>query len=105
MYKLRINPVALQDLKDIKQYIASELDNPVAAKRIVNSIIQRYEALKKFPYMGERLNSKIEIQTDYRYLVSGSYIIFYRVEKRYVYVNRILYGARDYIKTIFGELE
>jgi hypothetical protein len=31
MYELRINPVAKQDLFEIKEYITKELDNPTAA--------------------------------------------------------------------------
>jgi plasmid stabilization system protein ParE len=48
LHKIRINPLALKDLKDIKEYISFDLENPKAAKRIVEKIIKRYEALKNF---------------------------------------------------------
>ncbi len=37
MHKLRINPLAKQDLLDIKEYITNELDNPTSAYRILHS--------------------------------------------------------------------
>jgi plasmid stabilization system protein ParE len=40
---------------------------------------------------------------DYRYLVSGNYLIFYKIEDEYISVNRILYGRRDYLRILFGE--
>ena len=102
MHKLRINPLALKDLKDIKEYISIELDNPKAAKRMIEKIIKRYESLRKFPFVGAELSSKIDYKTDFRFLVCESYIIFYRVDKQYVSIYRILYGARDYMQIIFG---
>ena len=101
MLKLRINPLALQDLKDIKEYIAVSLDNPKAAKKLVEKIIKRYESLKEYPFVGIDLSSKIEVKTDFRYLVCDNYIIFYKVDIKFVSIYRILYGARDYMKILF----
>lgn len=104
MYKIRINPLALQDLQEIKSYIAEELCNRDAAVSVVQKIISRYEQLSEFPLMGTEMSVVLNLKTDYRYIVSGSYIIFYRVEVEYVSIYRIIYGRRDYIRTIFGEL-
>ena len=40
--KLLISPAALQDLKDIKQYISVDLCSPTAAERTVRRIISAY---------------------------------------------------------------
>jgi len=106
MLKLRINPLATEDLIGIKDYITKELDNPTAAVKVVRKIIENYEKLKEFPLMGADLSAKVNIKTDYRYLVSGNYIIFYRTDDEFVYIYRILYAGRDYLKILFpNEIE
>jgi len=55
--------------------------------------------------LGAPLSSIIEIDTDYRYLVSGNYLSFYRVDGNDIYIIRILYGRRDYISVLFDESE
>lgn len=52
MHKIRINPLALKDLMGIREHITKELDNPIAAARIVESIVHSYEKLKYYPAMG-----------------------------------------------------
>ena len=100
MHKLRISPLAKQDLLDIKEYIVNELDNPTSAVKVVSKIIVSYEKLKEFPKLGTELSTKIDISTDYRYLISGNYIVFYKIDNVYVSIYRILYSKRDYIKIL-----
>ncbi|MDQ2087953.1 type II toxin-antitoxin system RelE/ParE family toxin [Herbivorax sp. ANBcel31] len=105
MHTLRINPLALQDLKDIKEYISNELDNPKAANRMIDKIINKYESLVNHPFIGSNLSTKIGINTDFRFLVCEKYILFYKADAKYVYVYRILYGSRDYIRVLFGDID
>ncbi len=53
--------------------------------------------------MGSLLSAKINIKTDYRYLVSGKYIIFYKTDNEYIYIYRILHGSRDYSNILFND--
>lgn len=101
MLQLRINPVAKNDLIEIKRYIADELENPDAAINVVVGIVESYQKLKEFPKVGRKLSGKIGIPTDYRYIISGKHIIFYKVDEIYVSIYRILYGKRDYTKLLF----
>lgn len=103
MHTLRINPLALQDLKDIKEYVAAELDNPKAANKIIDRIIRKYESLAEYPFLGSELSAKIGINTHFRYLVCEKYIVFYKADDKYVYIYRILYGSRDYISILFDD--
>ena len=111
MYKTHYSPEALNDLVAIKEYIGVELANPSAAKNTVAKIIKRIRDLKQFAEMGSRLSSVIGIDTDYRFLVCGNYLVFYRVIVRDVYIGRVLYGRRDYLAILFdntlpdGEIE
>ncbi len=80
MHKIKVNPMATEDLIEIKNYITKELKNPTAAVNVISKIIEKYEDLKEFPLMGADLSSKINVRTDFRYVVSGNYLVFYRAD-------------------------
>jgi len=105
MHMLRINAIAQKDLFDIKEYITQEFDNPTSATKVVSKIIESYETLRKFPMLGGELSNKIDVSTNYRYLVSGNCIVFYKVDSEYVSIYRILDARRDYIKILFNDEE
>lgn len=69
---------------------------------VVRKIIGKYEMLKEFPLMGAVLSSKINIETDFRYLISDNYLIFYNLDNEFVYIYRILYSGRDYLRILFS---
>ncbi|HWQ43622.1 MAG TPA: type II toxin-antitoxin system RelE/ParE family toxin [Desulfosporosinus sp.] len=100
-FKIRINPVAIADVQEIKAYIAE--DDPQAAARMGNILYSKIEKLADFPEMGASLSSKIDIRTDYRYLVCGTYLIFYKIEGEFISVYRVLNGVRDYLSILFTE--
>ena len=94
---------ARRDLDDIWDYIVTDLCNASAAERVVNDILDVVEQLENFSEMGALLASIANVDSDYRFLVSGNYLISYRVSGMDVYVDRILYGRRDYLRILFGD--
>lgn len=100
-FKIRISPVAIADVQEIKAYISE--DNPAAAERTGNDIYSKVEKLAEFPQMGVPLGSRINIKTDYRFLVCGMYLIFYKIEGEFVSVYRVLNGMRDYLTILFTD--
>jgi addiction module RelE/StbE family toxin len=102
MAKIKLSPTAVSDLQEIKNYISKKLSNPIAADRTINKIIKDYTLLETSPELGASLSCKLNIKTDYRYLVSGKYIVFYKTDIEYVYIYRILYGARNYVSILFN---
>ena len=94
---------ARRDLDDIWDYIVTDLCNASAAERVVNDILDVVEQLENFSEMGALLASVANVDSDHRFLVSGNYLIFYRVSGMNVYVDRILYGRRDYLRILFGD--
>lgn len=103
--KIRVTPAALNDLKETKAYIEKDLSSPIAANNVIKRIIEDYSRLETAPYMGMSLSSKVPFDTDYRFLVSGNYLVFYKVDNEYVSIYRVLYGRRDYLKIIFDDIE
>ncbi|MCL2034974.1 MAG: type II toxin-antitoxin system RelE/ParE family toxin [Oscillospiraceae bacterium] len=104
MCNLHISPMATRDLKEIKEYISKDLENPAAATRLTGKIAKVIKGLKTMPDKGAPLSSIIEFETDYRFLVANDYLTFYRHIGNDVFVNRVLHSKRDYIKILFGEV-
>ena len=92
---------AKNDLKEIKKYISNELDNDIAANNTISKITKGIRRLEQQPLMGTPLSSVIEFDTNYRFLVCGNYMVFYRFDDNMVFVSRIIYGRRDYMKILF----
>ena len=97
MAKVHYSDESKRDLEQIGDYIAEDLKNPSAALRIVNDIQDTIDKLADFPLMGMLLSGIVEVDTEYRFLLCGKYIAFYRPQGEDVQIDRILYGRRDYI--------
>lgn len=104
MVNLKISPKAQKDMLEIKEYISEELGNPTAATNVLTKITKRFRDLMEFPLIGAPLSSVIKIETSYRYLACGQYTAFYRYENDTVYVDRVLYGRRDFMRILFGDV-
>ena len=100
--KLHYTPEARRDSDEIWDYIARELQNRPAADRVIDAILDEADRLVDFPELGTPLSAIADLRNDegYRYLTSGSYMIFYRTAGRDVYIDRILYGGRDYLRAL-----
>lgn len=86
--KLRINPLAVADLKAIKDYTAE--DNAEAARKTVDEIYKSFENLQQFPTMGADLSKLVSFKTDYKYLVHGNYITLHLIKKDHVEIYRVI---------------
>ena len=99
--KIIFAPEALQDLKDIGDYISEELSSPQAAKKLLSEIISSIELLGANPLMGASISALTNIVSDCRYLVVKIYLVFYRVSNSLIYIDRILYSRRNYLSVLF----
>lgn len=77
---------ALQDLDQIADYIS--LDNPVAAKKLVQDAFDRVERLNQHPKLGKSVQELEE--SVYRELVVSPCRIFYRQENDVVYIIHVM---------------
>jgi len=85
-------------------HILKELQNPTAAQKVVDSIFDTIGNLKEFSEIGAELSSITDVESGYRFLVCGNYLAFYRVTGADVSIDSILYGRRDYLRILLGEL-
>ncbi len=103
MNNLYLSPDAQNDLAEIKSYITKDLENPQAAMSVVSKIMKTIRLLREQALIGTPLSSIADVSTDYRFLVSGSYMVFYRAAGNDVFVDRVLYGRRNYLRILLGE--
>ena len=105
MYNIVFSPEAIKDLEETKTYITEELCNEQAAVKIVSKILKDIRMLSQFPESAPLLSSIVDFDTNYRFLVCGNYIAFYRLGENEVRVLRILYARRNFMQILFGELQ
>jgi toxin ParE1/3/4 len=89
--KIRLAKSAEHDLEEVKAYIS--LDNPAAALRTIDRILEAIEYLLQFPHMGRagRMADTREL------IISGSpFIVIYQIRDSYIYVLRIFHAARKW---------
>ncbi len=94
-YAVRLLPAAEADFKEAIAYIA--LDNPSAAGSLAKMIEKKLANLHSHPFMGKIPDEEHLARMGYRYLVVGNYLVFYTIERRTVWIHRIIHGARDYL--------
>ncbi len=99
MATIRLTKRAINDVKKIYDYIFE--DSPQDAESIKADIFHTINHLSLFPLLGISLEGKIKQRTDYRYLVSGKFLIFYKTDEKVVSIYRVLSSEMDYIKLLF----
>lgn len=103
--KVEYSPRAQKDLDEIWDYIELELCNPSAAQNTVNGIMDKIDGLASFPESGAKLEFENGLNSGYRYVVYKNYLVFYRSKPNgIVYVDRVIYGGRDYMRLLFPEI-
>lgn len=81
---------AREDLIDIWTHVAA--DDPAAADRVLDRLDAVAAHLASNPQMGP---ARDDIRPGLRYLVSGSYLLLYRIANDGIEIVRAVHGRRD----------
>lgn len=81
---------AQQDLVDLWVHIAA--DNEAAANRLLDAIEAKLTLLESFADIG---TARDDLRSGFRMLVSGPYLILYRVLANQIEIVRVADGRRD----------
>lgn len=104
MNKIHLSPEVQNDLNEIKAYITEELGNEKAAATVIAKITKKIHRLQEHALIGTPIAAVTDANSDERYLVSGNYLTFYHVDDNDVYIDRVLYGRRDYLRILFEDI-
>ena len=83
---------AIQELDAIADYIA--LENVAAAREVVRKVFEAAELLRKFPRMGSLPIELIGFPC--RQLIVSPCRVFYRTEKKTIYIVHVHAGSNSY---------
>lgn len=102
MYKLTITDLAQDDLDAIVEYIACQLENPIAAGAFLDEVEECYKQLNSNPLVYARSNDLRLAREGYRKAVIKKYLLMFKVDEdtKTVVVYRVFYGAMDYEKML-----
>lgn len=103
MNKIYYSPLALNDMDEIWSYISNELLDTTAANDTINGILDNVEKIIEQPEAGSPLYFG-DVFSGYRFVMFKNYLAFYRISSSDIYVDRILYAKRDFMKILFGNL-
>lgn len=105
MYRIRYTPLAREDMLEILTYVSEEIFAPQSAVRLLNKIEKDISRLGDNPYSAPVVRDEYLASQEFRYLVSGKYLVLYKVDDLLssVVVYRIVYGGRN-LALIFPEI-
>ena len=101
---VRYSTAALRDLDRIWNEVLEASRSQDLTEQYLNDLLDKVEAKSLFPQSGTPLYYENDF-TGYHYVVFKAYIAFYRVEGEDVFVDRILYGKSDYLRTLIPSQE
>ncbi|MDR1452942.1 MAG: type II toxin-antitoxin system RelE/ParE family toxin [Candidatus Margulisbacteria bacterium] len=99
-YTVVLTPSADQDLAEIFQYVASQLNAPDTAAQLVAKLHQTLAGLVFLPQRHALVKDNFLSKQGFRVLPKANYLIFYVSDKntRQVIIHRILSAKRNYLK-------
>ena len=101
-YKINLSIKAKDDLKSIVLYIKNDLNEPAIANKYAKIIREEIQTLEYLPQKFAIIDDSSIKDLNFRKLIIKNYIAFYRIneENKIVNVERILYGASNWINEL-----
>lgn len=96
-YSYRFTQKAEQDLDEILHYIAIDLDNSIAAKKLLETVFRKIDTVRCFPESGSLVENEFLADKAVRKQIADQYVIYYKIlhDEKMVCVIRIVYGRRN----------
>ncbi len=96
-YQIVYSKTALRDLDRVWNDVFEASKNDNTALKYINELMSKVEAKADNPKSGAPLYYQ-DLFVGYYFIVFKAYIVFYRVDKDKLYVDRVLFGASDYMR-------
>jgi plasmid stabilization system protein ParE len=95
MNEVIIAPLAQVDLQTIYDYIYTELKNDLAADSVIDAIYLKIDTLDG----AEQFDLGIKVpDSGFRFVLSGNFAVFFRLNDKRVEVVRVLKSNMDYLR-------
>lgn len=98
-YDVKVSIEAEKDLQNIIIYINDKLKETSIAKKHINLMRKEIKSLEYYPQRYAVIDNERIKKFKFRKLIIKKYIAFYRIneEKKIVNVERVIYGASDWM--------
>ena len=100
MKKLLYTPDAIEDLKDIKQYLRTRFDSNVA-KENFEKIQKGIKRLKNYPDIGVPTKDKWNIDSEYKVVYIHHNYVFYTVKQDTINIINVIDEREDVLWKMF----
>ena len=104
MYKLYFAEVFKEDISNSIKYIRETLNAPLAAEKMKALIKAKYKILKINPLLNAVVLDEYLSSKGVRFAMVKNYMMFYVVYGERINFIRFMYGRRDWISILKGEL-
>ena len=95
MLALEWRPRAQLDRESIAIYLGVECGAPQSALKAIEKVDEAIERVRAFPESGRRVRAESLEHDDYRAVVAGNYIVYYRYDEETLTVYRVIHQRRD----------
>ena len=99
-YQINYSPIAIRDLDRVWAEVFEASKEPEIATRYINDLMDCVAEKREFPKSGSPLYYEGSF-TGYYFVVFKAYMVFYRVRDDSIFVDRVVFGKSDYMRTIF----
>ncbi len=89
----RVAPEAEAELDQIWYFVAVQSNSVDIADRVIGSITDHFLLLSRYPEIGRSRDH--DLRPGLRSFAIGKYVIFYRIEDKYVLILHLIHGSRD----------
>lgn len=96
--KVSYSPEALDDLR----YIKADIENRYGKEKSTEIVLKILEILKHFQMPEWTWKKRWYLVSDYQYVYTEKNYVFYRIEKDYVRIIRVLNEREDFMRVLFG---
>lgn len=98
-YQVKYSKQAIRDLDRVWGEVYEASKDLDTTNQYINDLMDKIEAKDNHPKGGIPLYYEDSF-TGYYYVVFKAYLVFYRLENEKILVDRVLYGASDYMRQL-----
>lgn len=101
-YRIIITPDAIEDLNELRDYIANALLAPETALRYIQNIRREIVTLARMPARNRPMDEEPWHTRGVRKIMVKNFYVYYRIDEPagIVYVLNVIYARRDQMNTL-----
>lgn len=101
-HEIVYSPIAIRDLDRVYAEVFEASKSVETALQYIDDLMERVARKREYPKSGAPLNYDGGF-TGYYFVVFKAYMAFYRADVGKIFVDRVLFGRSDYMRTLFRE--